>query len=110
MFLKEDNDFYRRFSEVYRRFFCFYRRFFIVYQRFFEVYRRFSIYRLASPKQKTLPRKEEFTLKSINQPDHVAALDSVFKNRFRIISRKEIPVNRVDAKAAFLIQHQLVDT
>ncbi len=103
MFLKEDNDFYRRFSEVYRRFF-------IVYQRFFEVYRRFSIYRLTSPKQKTLPRKEEFTLKSINQPDHVAALDSVFKNRFRIISCKEIPVNRVDAKAAFLIQHQLVDT
>lgn len=103
MFLREDNDFYRRFSKVYRRFFCFYR-------RFFEVYRRFSIYRLASPKQKTLPRKEEFTLKSINQPDHVAALDSVFKNRFRIISCKEIPVNRVDAKAAFLIQHQLVDT
>ncbi len=103
MFLKEDNDFYRRFSEVYRRFFCFYR-------RFFEVYRRFSIYRLASPKQKTLPRKEEFTLKSINQADHVSALDAVFKNRFRIISQEEIPVNRVDAKAAFLIQHQLVDT
>ena len=103
MIFREDHDFYQRFFEVYRRFF-------IVYQRFFEVYRRFSIYRLASPKQKTLPRKEEFTLKSINQPDHVAALDAVFKNRFRVISQEKITVDRVDAKAAFLIQHQLVDT
>ena len=62
------------------------------YQRFSEVYRRFPIYRLASPKQKTLPRKEEFALKSINQADHVAALDAVFKNRFRIVARKEITV------------------